>query len=1436
MAISGSNRTPYRLGIDIGSATIKSVIVNDDEIIRLPIRHAQGRLLQTVREVFDDIRARGYHEACRGAFTGTGAKNIARLLGIESVQESTALAAAASMLYPDVRTILEIGHVYSCYFSLRHNPKTERLEIVESMPSSRCAAGTGSFIESMALARLNFTDFDHFIDASLAAESPVSLASRCAVFGETDLIHKRQIGIPRDRLAAGINLAVAYNFATAMVKGRPLEDQVIFIGGVSENRAVIHFLRQLLDLNDRLWVPAYNREMGAIGAALRAERQLDVDEILLQIDEHLSQPFAYSFYPPIALKSDIRAGETPALRRAGETPALRHVALAGLGIDIGSVSTKGAIVTQVDGKFVTLASHYRKTGGDPLIAVQDVMDQLHRQLTEQGITVDRIIAATTGSGRYLTGNFIGADYIYNEIVAQASGVLAFDDEIDTVLEIGGQDSKYISMDGGVIVDFEMNKACAAGTGAFLEKQAEQLGVKLEDFGDLTLTGTRLPILDGTCTVFAEAAVNLYQANNVPAADLLAAVCRASAKNYLDKTVSGRRIGKKVAFQGAVALNKGMIASFETLLDQPILVPDTPHLTGPIGAARLACLANPATSTFRGFAAIAGMKYTMSSWECAGCSNRCEVNRFNIEDGPTYSYGDRCEKFSGNQKKKLGANLPDLFAEREEKMLAAYDRPAPAGAPRVGIPRGLMTSEYYPLYRAFFGELGYEVIISDPTDRKCIEDSIRVVRGEPCFPFKVAHGHYLNLLEKGVDIIFAPRVISVEQPNDHLDHAQTCPYLQGAPDVIAAAVGLDDRPVRHLAPALHFKGEWRNIDKVLTEAAESLGKSRGAAKAALKVAKETLDSFRAWQQQRGEAVLRSLKPDDVAVVVVGRPYTLWDPRVNMDIAKKIQDLGIPAIPQDYLPLDTVDISDTWKNTYSRQIQKKLAVARLIRQDVRLRAIVITYFACGPDSFGNPFFKDELGEPCYVMQLDEHTAEAGIITRLEAFLNTATQTKHQRYETIRSTEASIKDLTARKLWIPFANHASDVLAAAFQTYGIDAAVLPPSPDPGLSLAREQIYEDVCLPMLMTTEDMLYRVKQPDFDPRREAFFQGNSNGPCRYGMYYALQRRIFDRLGYEDVEITTLGIRSEHGGLGLMFAVLTWEALVTHDLLQKMLLRIRPYETEPGTSEALFRHHLNELLALMPAQAQYLEAHKVGVLAGTDRRQYNLFADLLSQAQVAFAGVPTRREIRPLIGVVGEFYVRLRDQANGDILKQLEALGGETWLAPMTEFFSYANYIGGVLMGNRLRDSGFSWQKWTERFRRRLNARLAEKAEHELFAATHPFLVGYDDIGSEEVVAKGSRYVHPEFGGEAICSMGKAEDFAERGLAGLVSTIPFNCMPGQVVASLSPTLRQRHDNIPFINLSYNGFEDPRRDEVIADFMAQVKERQRGKTTAGSVGVRR
>lgn len=1425
---------PIRIGFDIGSDTVKAVVILDDGSVESQgIAPIKGQPMLRVKEMLGNILARGENRAICGA-TGAGASTLKELIGVDSVHEPNALAAAIDSLYPEVRTVIEMGREAQKYLLFERDPVSGRLLVEDSNLGNKCASGSGSFLDHMAV-RLNYGSIEEFARVALECENPASLSGRCAVFTESDITHLYQKGTPRDRIAAGVHQAISRNYRSAIARGKEFRDKIAFIGGVSENPAVRKYLAEELGLDGRLFVPEHNRTLGAIGAAMRAEAEIDLRAAMDLLEEHLRRPLEYPGCQAISYSGEWKVESKEGTGVPGSPLSNLHSPLsidrAALGVDIGSVSTKAAVVTQVDGKFVVLASYYRRTNGDPLSAVRDTLAQIRKQIDDQGLTIGKMAAATTGSGRYLTADYIGAELVRNEISAQASGALAYADDIDTIFEIGGQDSKYIRLDGDVIIDFEMNKACAAGTGAFLEKQASRLGIPLEEFGDVALGNTRPPDLDWTCTVFSESAMVYYQQNNVPVADLAAGICLASVKNYLNKNVGSREIGKKIAFQGAVAFNKGMVAAYETVLGREIVVAPYPHITGAVGAARLAYLADPEVSTFRGFDAIADAKYEIGSFECKSCPNRCDVNTFQMENGPKYFYNDRCEKFSAVHKKNLGSHLPDLFAEREQMMMEAYQPSTINHQPgmRIGVPRGLMFSELYPLYRAFLSELGFEVVPSDPTNKRIIEMGLDVAIGEPCFPFKVAHGHYMDLIEKGVDVIFAPRVISTDQPNPNMRQAQTCPYLQAAPDVIASCVGVTERGIRHLAPALHLKRGKKHIERLFVEIGKQLGRSARDSKAALEVGLKVLHDFRRKIEARGAEVLQTMPRDQMAFVVVGRPYTLWDPAVNMDIGKKIQDLGILAIPQDFLPLESVDISDAWPNSYSRQIQKKLMAARLIRQDARLRAVVVTYFACGPDSFGNPFFKDEIGEPCYVMQIDEHTADAGVITRIEAFADTAAKGQTRDAEVIRTTEKPITDLGGRKLWVPYANEAARVLAACLQAYGIDAEALPRSPDVGLNYGREAISEDVCLPALMTTEDMLHRVHQPDFDPTKEAFFQGNAEGPCRFGMYSMLQRRILDKLGYRDVDIVTLGSKSEHGGLGLMFAFVTWDAILCHDLLFKMVQRTRPYEIEKGASEALFQSYLTKLIELIPEHKQKVESHKLAAMMNT--KHLEELRELLRRAQDDFSHIPMRREDRPLVGVVGEFYVRLHDGANQDILRKLESEGAETWLAPMTEFFSYANFIGKLLSTDRIRDLGLSKEELSEFGGRWLNAKLIEKEEHALFAATLPFLDGYDDIRSHEVIHEGSKYVNYNFGGEAICSMGKSEDFAKRGLAGIVSVIPFNCMPGNTVTALSQSLRRRHDNIPFLNLDYDGFIDSSREAKIVNFMWQVKERHAGRKVAAT-----
>ena len=1421
----------WKLGFDVGSDTVKAVIIREDNSIQpLEIAPVLGQPMRRLKEALEAVAGEQSDATVVCGVTGTGASPVKMLLGIDEVHEPNALAAAIDALYPEVRTVIEMGRETQKYLLFERDPVSGRLLVEDASLGNKCASGSGSFLDHMAR-RLNYPSVEEFARVALETANPAGLSGRCAVFTESDITHLYQKGTPRDRIAAGVHQAISRNYRSAIARGKEFRDRIAFIGGVSNNPAVAKYLGEELEIGGRLFVPEHNRTLGAIGAAMRAQTPIRLSEAIAKLERHLSRPLDYPGCEPIRLeKSEIR-WNTNRLDSAAVSDAVEdlptEIERAALGVDIGSVSTKAALVTQIDGRFVLLASYYRRTDGDPLSAVRDTLAKIDEQVKAKGLRIGRISAATTGSGRYLTGDYIGADLVRNEITAQASGARAFSDEIDTIFEIGGQDSKYIRLDGDVIIDFEMNKACAAGTGAFLEKQAERLGIRLEDFGDTALLNTRPPDLDWTCTVFSESAMVYYQQNNVPVEDLAAGICLASGKNYLNKNVASRDIGSAIAFQGAVAFNKGMVAAFETILGRKIVAPPYPHITGAVGAARLAYLENPETSRFHGFDRIAESTYEVGSFECKGCANRCDVNTFQMDGGPKYFYNDRCEKFSAAHKKDKGAELPDLFAERERMLMESYTGQAPEGATRIGVPRGLMFSEYYPLYKAFLTELGFEVIPSDPTSKRIVQMGLDVAIGEPCFPFKVAHGHYMDLIEKGVDVIFAPAVISTEQPNPNLAQAQTCPYLQAAPDVIAASVDIVERGVRHIAPRLHFKRGRKHLQRAFVEVGRELGVSAARSRAALEVGLRALSDFRRNVERRGAEVLQNLAPDQMAFVVVGRPYTLWDPAVNMDIGKKIQDLGILAIPQDFLPLDAADISDHWPNAYSRQIQKKLMAARLIRQDPRLKAVVVTYFACGPDSFGNPFFKDEIGEPCYVMQIDEHTADAGVITRIEAFADTAGRAQTREFEHIRSNDTPVTNLGDRKLWIPYANESARVLAAGLRAYGVNAEALPRSPDVGLNLGRKAISEDVCLPALMTTEDMLHRVGQPDFDARKEAFFQGNSEGPCRFGMYSMLQRRILDKLGHTDVDIVTLGSKSEHGGLGMMFALCVWDAIMCHDLLFKMMLRTRPYETHPGRSEALFEDYLRRVIDMIPAHKQRLESNKLRALLGT--RHLDELQELLRRAQDDFAAIPMRAEDRPLVGVVGEFYVRLHDGANQDILRKLEAGGAETWLAPMTEFFSYANYIGKMLSADRLRDEGWSSDEVKELTTRWVNSKLAARDEHALFEACLPFLDGYDDIGPEEVIREGSKYVDYNFGGETICSMGKSEDFARRGLAGILSVIPFNCMPGNAVTALSQALRRRHNNIPFLNLDYDGFIDTSRDAKIVNFMWQVKERFMGRKAA-------
>lgn len=1421
-----------KIGIDLGSDTIKAAVINGggkDEIERIEPIKITGKPIARLRDLLIRLKNKSGNSSNKIsiALTGSGASRVCEALGIEALPEIDALAASIRAIYDDVEHVIEIGAETQKYLSFFHDKNTGEKLLEDVIPGGKCAGGTGSFIDYMHK-RLKYKSIEDFIETGLKVQDPASISGRCAVFAESDIVHHYQKGTSRDRIVAGIHQAVARSFKSLIRKGAVPRKKIALVGGVAQNKCILRHLANELQLDDNQFVvPEEAQHMSAIGAAILADNPVDLDNVITRLENWLSTPFEYEHTSPLNLEKSV------IMTQGEDDEEIKNttVELASLGLDIGSVSTKAALITRIDGEYKVLASYYRRTEGNPIEAVKDVLNHISRQIKEKNIDIKKLVAATTGSGRYLTGYFIGANQIKDEITSQAAGVSTFIREKDlTVLEIGGQDSKFLKLRDGTIFDFEMNWACAAGTGALIEKHAKNLNIPITEFGAYALRGDKPPIINSTCAVFSEAALMYFQQNNVSLENLCAGACLASARNYVIKVVRNRSIGEKVAFQGAVAFNQGMVAAFETILERPIIVPPYPHLTGAIGCARIAYEedeTNPVDKKFRGFETIARSEYKLSNFTCKKCGNECSVNVFKVGD-ETFYQGDRCDRYSGQYKKNLGEHLPDLFREREQMLMNTFTGEPKADSATVGIPRGLLFNDYYPFFNTFFRHLGFNVKPSPPTSKKIIRKGIESVVAEPCFPIKVAHGHAKELLDQGVDYLFIPAIMRSDQKFGDYDLAVTCPYLQTAPDVIKAALEIDKYDTKLISPVLFLDRGFKHLRRKMIGVAEQLGVKASKAKKALEEAQKTLAQFREKVISRGREILKNLSPDEIAFVIIGRPYSLHDPGINMNVAKKVRDEGYLAIPFDMLPLSDPDNdpSDTWTNIYPVQGQKKVAAARFIKNKPNLHALVITYFGCGPDAFIDEMFYKELNRQYLTIQIDEHTSDTGILTRIQAHLSSArNDTYLPEEQPVNTTTTPITRLRGKKrLWLPNMNESATLLAAAMRAYGIDARVLPVSKDSSLALARNRISGDVCIPMLYTTQDMLERAASDDFDPEKEAFFQGQSGGPCRYGMYFMLEKILLEELAGKPVDMVTLGNKDSDGGLGNSFLILCWDALVAHDLLQKMLFHTRPYEINPGDSDKIFEKYISKMETLIedPANKPDNILQLAGVFTGGI---LNELSQILTDARKEFENVPVDRTPKPLVGAVGEFFVRQHEPSNFSLVRTLEKMGCEVWLAPGTEFLGYSNYITGVHAEDYWKDNR-NLEAYKEVKLRKLLHKLGRGREHKLFKAVKPYVGHMEDISPDEVVELGDQYVTLFFGGEAILSLGKAEDFARRNLDGIVAMGPFNCMPSMVVSALSRELRKKYNKIPFLNIDFDGFDDNTRQARISAFVSQVKDRMRAR----------
>ncbi|MFB3812567.1 MAG: acyl-CoA dehydratase activase [Terriglobales bacterium] len=963
----------------------------DRPLVLSQYRRIQGSPIQSTFDVLKEFYEHVPEQSVEGIrVTGSGSQLLAKILGIYFENEFRAVAKGMRVFYPEVRTVFEMGGETSKYMRLEPTARSRYLGIVDYSSSGDCAAGTGSFIDQQA-SRLLY-QVEEVGQAACSASCAARIAGRCSVFAKSDMIHAQQKGYSTDQILRGLCDAVARNFKSAIVKGREVVAPVAFIGAVAMNQGVTNALREAFKLEEAQFIiPELYAWMGAIGAAMFESEELRKRSFkrIHQLQQHAQMKQQFACSDPLGLTN------VTLLRDQVEDlplPAPGQRVEAYLGIDIGSVSTN-LVVSDKDGNL--LYEIYLRTQGRPIEVVSAGLKEIEEAI---GDRLDIHGVGTTGSGRELIGELVGADTVNDEITAHKTGAMHVSnmlgmEQVDTIFEIGGQDSKFIRLDKGIVVDFTMNEACAAGTGSFLEEQAEKLGVSIKgEFARLALNSKQPAKLGERCTVFMERDVTALMLKGAEVGDLCAGLAYSVALNYLNRVVRGRKIGNNIFFQGGTAYNDAVAAAFSQILGKRIIVP--PH-NGVIGAIGMALIARDVMkgaakpSKFRGYD-LSKVNFTTREFVCHACSNYCDMKEFKIEGEKSY-WGDKCsDKFRKRAKTDRKPVIEDLL-EYRDRLLEQVLKPAAGKGKKIGIPRSMYFYDRFPFWCAYLQELGFEVVVSSATDRSICAAGEELAIAQPCFPVKVAHGHVQQLLAKGADYVLVPNIVNAEIPAELMPkhpESHLCPWNQTLPFVLRAVPQLEEESDRILAPTVHFRYGRKHVEKELAEYFGGRLRISGRANSrAVTAAFAAQGEFNEAMQAAGAQALERLEAShEPALVLVGRPYNLYDRSVNCDIPRKLRTLyGVNVLPMDFLPLESEDIGEINPNMYWNSGRRILAAARITRKRRNLHVVYISNFKCGPDSYIKSFLDDAAGKPSLVLQFDGHSNDAGFITRCEAYLD-------------------------------------------------------------------------------------------------------------------------------------------------------------------------------------------------------------------------------------------------------------------------------------------------------------------------------------------------------------------------------------------------------------------------------------------------------------------
>ena len=1398
--------TPLRAGVDIGSTTVKLTVLGEDgELIFGEYRRHMAHTRETLVELLRLAQQRLGGAALRVHLTGSGAIGIAKPLGIPFVQEVAAVAAALLADYPGVDAAVELGgeDAKIIYFTGG----------LEARMNGVCAGGTGSFIDQMA--SLLQTDAAGLDRLAQDAKDVYPIASRCGVFAKTDVQALINDGASRADIAASVFQAVVNQTVSGLACGKPIRGRIAFLGGplhfLPELRKA--FVRTLRLAPDEAVCPENPHLFAAKGAALEEGGAALTIPALIDLLEHDTKTeYEMKRLSPLfegqgELDAFLRRHERARVRRA---PLRAYTGDCYLGIDAGSTTTKLALIG-ADGAL--LFSHYASNQGNPVKTAIEAIAALEKELPA-GARIAR--SCSTGYGEQLLKAAFSLDEGEVETVAHAEAAKFFDPSVDCVLDIGGQDMKYIRLRDGVVDSILLNEACSSGCGSFLENFANSLGMTAAAFSDAALRGTAPVDLGTRCTVFMNSNVKQAQKEGAAVEDISAGLAYSVIRNALYKVIKladARDLGAHIVVQGGTFYSRAVLRALEKTAQTEVVCPDICGLMGAFGAALLARAHDDGRpSSILPLAEIRALEYKSVTTRCRGCGNRCRLTVNTFSGGRKYISGNRCEKMTGGGEGKKGANL----FEYKRSRIFGYEPLAGEDAPRgtIGIPRVLNIFENYPFWATFFRSLGFRAVLSPFSDRKIYQLGMDSIPSESeCYPAKLVHGHVQWLIDAGVRTIFHPSVFYERKESRQAQNHFNCPMVVAYPENIKN--NLEDvmnGRVRYIHPFLAFTDERTVTRRLADVCREEWGIPAAEVRRAVHAAWTEQLRAKADIRAEGSRLLEKMAQEGRrGLVLAGRPYHV-DPEINHGIPEMAASYGFDVFTEDSLPVSRDEkrqlrVLDQW--TYHSRLYDAAEFVSC-RDDLEL--VQLNSFGCGLDAVTTDQVCEILqaaGRFYTVLKIDEvnNLGTARIrIRSLIAAMNTkraqkaasaapdggnapgtaaasgakpaadtsscaasdmscgASDTSCAAVEPYRYRRAEFTREMFQKGYTILAPQMSplhfDILEPAFERYGYHVRMLNNATRSAVDVGLKYVNNDACYPSVIMVGQMMEAVLSGEYDTDRLALIMTQTGGCCRASNYVGFIRRALDKAGLSHIPVISLnagGLETNEGfHVNLTMLKSGMEALIWGDLLMRCLYRTRPYEQEPGSADALRRKWTDTCRAVM---------------LGREKRGY---AEVCRGIVRDFDALPLREcGRRPRVGIVGEILVKYMPLANNHLVELLEREGAEAVVPDFLDFMAMVVYN----MDFKHRALGAPWTH-------SLIAKLGVDALHtlrrpaaEALAASSrfdpPVEIGQVAEYASDFLSIGNQY------GEGWFLCGEMIELLRSGTPNIVCIQPFGCLPNHVV---------------------------------------------------------